>query len=114
MRPQQTDGVDGQHPPSPPSSSEEVTVDLTYASEEQPPEVTPPTASPPQPPPQPNTTMRMINNNPFAAVNLFLEQNPEMYTILQTCLTYIPFIILILLKEIYKHTSGWFIHEGDS
>lgn len=63
---------------------------------------------------QSNSTSRPSNqqqtanapNSPFQAINLFLEQNPEMYAVLQTFLAYIPFLILILFKEIYKHTSG--------
>lgn len=47
-----------------------------------------------------------VPNNPLSAINLFLEQNPEMYGVLQTLLAYIPFVILVILKEIYKHTSG--------
>lgn len=59
------------------------------------------------PPPLPQETQQTANaSNPFSAINLFLEQNPEMYGVLQTLLTYIPFLVLILLKEIYKHTSG--------
>ncbi|XP_046463931.1 RING finger and transmembrane domain-containing protein 2-like [Daphnia pulex] len=46
-----------------------------------------------------------VSTNPFSAINQFLEQNPEMYGVLQTLLAYIPFLILILFKEIYKHTS---------
>ena len=47
-----------------------------------------------------------LHGNPFSAINMFLEQNPEMYGLLRTLLTYIPFILLILFKEIYKHTAG--------
>lgn len=47
-----------------------------------------------------------VSTNPFSAISQFLEQNPEMYGVLQKVLTYIPFLILILFKEIYKHTSG--------
>lgn len=46
-----------------------------------------------------------VSTNPFSAISQFLEQNPEMYGVLQKVLTYIPFLILILFKEIYKHTS---------
>jgi hypothetical protein len=58
--------------------------------------------------PSPPTTQATPNasTNPFSAINQFLEQNPEMYGVLQTLLAYIPFLILILFKEIYKHTSG--------
>lgn len=58
--------------------------------------------SPPQPSPSTNNTP----NNPFSAISLFLEQNPEIYGFLKTLLAYIPFLILVLIKEIYKHTSG--------
>jgi hypothetical protein len=62
--------------------------------------------------PSPPTTQATTNvsTNPFSAINQFLEQNPEMYGILQTLLAYIPFLILILVKEIYKHTSGKLIN----
>ena len=46
------------------------------------------------------------SNHPFAAVNEILEQNPEVYSILRSFLRYLPFAILILLKEIYEHTTG--------
>lgn len=60
----------------------------------------------PSPPPRPSAQTTNATNGPFSAISLFLEQNPEMYGILQTLLAYIPFVILILFKEIYKHTSG--------
>ena len=58
------------------------------------------------PSPPPTQAPPNVSTNPFSAINQFLEQNPEMYGVLQTLLTYIPFLILILFKEIYKHTSG--------
>jgi hypothetical protein len=58
------------------------------------------------PSPHPTQAPPNVSTNPFSAINQFLEQNPEMYGVLQTLLTYIPFLILILFKEIYKHTSG--------
>ncbi len=65
------------------------------------------------PSPLPPTAQQTTNvsTNPFSAINLFLEQNPEMYGVLQTLLTYIPFLILVLFKEIYKHTSGNEVHS---
>ena len=44
-------------------------------------------------------------DNSIAAIRQFLQQNPELYHALKKFLTYIPFIILILLKEICKHTT---------
>ena len=53
-------------------------------------------------------TQPPVNNqtNPFATVNGILEQNPEVYSVLQSFLRYLPFAILILIKEIYEHTTG--------
>jgi len=52
------------------------------------------------------------SNHPFAAVNEILEQNPEVYSILRSFLRYLPFAILILLKEIYEHTTDLFVILG--
>ena len=63
-------------------------------------------------PPHTNPTVPDPSSTPpsqtstFSAINMFLEQNPEVYSLLQTLLTYIPFVALVLFKEIYKHSSG--------
>jgi len=46
------------------------------------------------------------SNNPLVMVNEFLEQNPEVYSLFQSFLGYLPFAILVLLKEFYEHTTG--------
>ena len=64
------------------------------------------------PPPSPPTNYTVPPSSPpsqtstLSAINMFLEQNPEVYSLLQTLLTYIPFVALVLFKEIYKHSSG--------
>ncbi len=92
-------------PPLPDSPSQDVAVDLSPPSNE---EAAGNRVNGPQPaaPNAPAQGGSNNNNNPFAAIQLLLEQNPEMYNIFQTCLSYIPFILLIFLNEIYKHTSG--------
>lgn len=59
-------------------------------------------------------TQPPVNNqtNPFATVNGILEQNPEVYSVLQSFLRYLPFAILILIKEIYEHTTDIFVISG--
>ena len=53
--------------------------------------------------PQPSVNNQ---NNPFTVINDILEQNPEVYSLLRSFLRYLPFVILVLLKEIYEHTTG--------
>lgn len=52
----------------------------------------------------PDQTSR--TDHSIEALRQFFEQNPGLSNFLKKCLTYIPFLILILLKEISKHTTG--------
>jgi len=45
-------------------------------------------------------------------INDILEQNPEVYSLLRSFLRYLPFVILVLLKEIYEHTTDIFLILG--
>lgn len=98
QRPQENQRVQNEQPEN--NQNPDVTLEISgsgNASEE---EGNPPTPSH-NPPTQSNTP-----NSSLAAINQFLEQNPELSNILRTFLSYIPFLVLILIKEIYKHTSG--------
>lgn len=66
----------------------------------------PPHASPPPTNPTVSPSSTPSQTSTLSAINMFLEQNPEVYSLVQTLLTYIPFVALILFKEIYKHSSG--------
>ena len=55
-----------------------------------------------------STQAPRVQTNPFAGLNLLLEQNPDISRALRILLSCVPFLILILLKEFYEHAAGIF------
>jgi hypothetical protein len=53
-----------------------------------------------------STQAPRVQTNPIAGLNLLLEQNPDISRALQIFLSCVPFLILILLKELYEHATG--------